>query len=113
MVWGENMDHEISRERNGAVLEPSSGQTSVTIRLDEDIVRWYRTRAHQNGTGNYQTLINLALREYMAKPSVSLEETLRNVLMEELSHFGKNESKRRRLRKIALIQEMESASPEH
>ena len=35
---------------------------SVTIRLDSDVVAWFKARANK---GRYQTSINQALREYM------------------------------------------------
>ena len=35
---------------------------SVTIRLDSDVVAWFKARANN---GRYQTSINQALREYM------------------------------------------------
>jgi uncharacterized protein (DUF4415 family) len=35
---------------------------SVTIRLDSDVVAWFKARANK---GRYQTCINQALREYM------------------------------------------------
>jgi len=41
------------------------------------------------GGGNYQTLINMALREYMNSKRESLEETLRHVIREELSAYDK------------------------
>jgi len=35
---------------------------SVTIRLDSDVVAWFKARANK---GHYQTSINQALRDYM------------------------------------------------
>jgi uncharacterized protein (DUF4415 family) len=49
----------------GPVIPTASGKTRITIRLDNDILDWFRTQVHQQGGGNYQTLINRALREYM------------------------------------------------
>jgi hypothetical protein len=43
---------------------------------------------HEAGGGNYQTLMNHALREYMAGKSESFEAVLRRVLREELSGAG-------------------------
>jgi uncharacterized protein (DUF4415 family) len=37
----------------------------LTLRLDADVIEWFRTRA-PNGEG-YQTSINSALREYVAR----------------------------------------------
>ncbi len=57
----------------------------ITIRLDADILEYFRDAVDRAGGGNYQTLINKALREYIGsgkKPT--LEETLRRVIREEL-----------------------------
>ncbi|WP_228371663.1 BrnA antitoxin family protein [Trichormus azollae] len=51
-------------------MEPTSpGKTRITIRLDDEILAWFRqqVQVHQAGVGNYQTLINDALLEYIQK----------------------------------------------
>jgi len=60
------------------------GKTRITIRLDDVVLDWFRARAAKAGRGNYQTLINTALREYMRQQQEPLEEMLRRVLREEL-----------------------------
>ena len=69
--------------RGGVVKAPPS-KVRITIRLDEDVVEWFRDQTHEMGGGNYQTLINAALREYMESRVETLEETLRRVVREEL-----------------------------
>ena len=63
----------------------------ITIRLDADILEYFRDAVDRAGGGNYQTLINKALREYIEsgkKPT--LEETLRRVIRGELrSNVGR------------------------
>jgi uncharacterized protein (DUF4415 family) len=61
-----------------------SGKARITIRLDEDLVQWFKDQVHAAGGGNYQTLINGALREHMERKREPLEETLRRVIREEL-----------------------------
>ncbi len=39
------------------------------------------------GGGNYQTLINNALRDYVRQKKVPLEEILRRVVREELRNY--------------------------
>ena len=51
--------------KRGAVVTTPPGKTRITIRLDDDILEWFREQVHRAGGGNYQTLINHALREYM------------------------------------------------
>jgi uncharacterized protein (DUF4415 family) len=60
------------------------GKTRITIRLDDDLLEWFKARANQAGGGNYQTLINQALRDHVLTEREDLEETLRRVLREEL-----------------------------
>jgi hypothetical protein len=82
-------EYDFSRGKRGAVIQTPPGKTRITIRLDDDILEWFREQVHQAGGGNYQTLINQALREYMASKSEPLEATLRRVLREELPGYGK------------------------
>ena len=65
------------------------GKTRITIRLDDDILDWFRQQVHSEGGGNYQTLINMALRDFMNSKKEPLEDTLRHVIREELSEYGK------------------------
>lgn len=58
-----------------------------TVRIDTDVLNWFRQQVHEAGGGNYQTLINEALREHMQLKE-DLEQTLRRVIREEL-HLDK------------------------
>ena len=60
------------------------GKTRITIRLDDAILAWFRAVVHEKGGGNYQSLINDALRQYIQQKHEPLEDTLRRVLREEL-----------------------------
>jgi uncharacterized protein (DUF4415 family) len=84
-----NKEYNFSKGKRGSVIKPPKGKIRITIRIDHDILDWFRQEVHAAGGGNYQTLINMALREYMASKSESLEETLRHVIREELSAYGK------------------------
>ncbi len=64
------------------------GKTRVTIRLDDDLLDWFRNEVDKAGGGNYQTLINLALRDFVNRSREPLESTLRRVLREELKRAG-------------------------
>ncbi len=58
--------------------------------LDTDIIEHFRGRAEKAGYG-YQTMINEALREYLAKSSKPLDETvIRQVIREELERIAHN-----------------------
>jgi uncharacterized protein (DUF4415 family) len=78
-------DHyDFSHGKRGPVFRTPPGKVRITIRLDEDILDWFRGEVHAAGGGNYQTLINAALREYITAKQEPLEETLRRVVREEL-----------------------------
>jgi uncharacterized protein (DUF4415 family) len=70
--------------RRGALDPLPKGKTRITIRLDDDVLEWFRDRVEAAGGGNYQTLINATLREHIEQRQESLEETLRRVVREEL-----------------------------
>jgi len=75
-------EYDFSKSKRGAIVK--TAKERITIRLDPDIIEWFRDRVR--GGGNYQTLINEALREHIARQSGGdLESTLRRVLREELS----------------------------
>ncbi len=74
--------YDFNQGQRGAVEPLPAGKTRITIRLDEDIITWFRQQAEQAGGGNYQTAINQALRDYIDRQS--LEELLRRVVREEL-----------------------------
>jgi uncharacterized protein (DUF4415 family) len=78
------VEYDFSDAHRGPVEPPAPGKTRITIRLDNEVLDWFRARVHESGGGNYQTLINRALREHMETRAEPLEETLRRVLREEL-----------------------------
>ncbi|PKN24319.1 MAG: CopG family transcriptional regulator [Deltaproteobacteria bacterium HGW-Deltaproteobacteria-21] len=56
----------------------------ITIRLDRDIVDWFRSKVEEQGGGNYQSMLNDALRTYMERQEQPIEEVVRRVVREEL-----------------------------
>jgi len=76
------------RGRRGAVVAPLSGKARITIRLDEEILAWFREEVNKSGGGNYQTLINDALREHITKKQEPLEKVIRRILREELKRIA-------------------------
>ena len=77
--------YDFSQGKRGAVDPVLSGKTRITIRLDDDILAWFREQVHLSGGGNYQTLINDSLRRNLEQQREPLEATLRRVLREELN----------------------------
>ena len=81
-------EYDFSKAKRGPVIPVPKGKTRITIRLDEDILAWFRTQVDEAGGGNYQSLINDALRQYIARPREPLEETVRRVVREEIRRAG-------------------------
>ncbi len=77
----------------GAVTKAPPGKTRITIRLDSDILDWFRKQVHAAGGGSYQNLINRALREYMQSKTDSLPDRLRLIVREELVRYEKKRRK--------------------
>ena len=86
-------EYDFRRGKRGAVIKTPAGKTRITIRIDDDILQWFRDQAHAAGGGNYQTMINSALREYLDRKAYSLTDTLRSVLREELVRYGRKTSR--------------------
>lgn len=81
-------EYDFSKGRRGPVIRVPQGKTRVTIRLDDDILDWFRQQVDDAGGGNYQTLINEALRSFMNRKQESLETTLRRVIRDEIRRAG-------------------------
>ena len=81
-------EYDFSQGKRGAVLRTTAGKTRITIRIDDDVLDWFRKQVHEAGGGSYQTLINNALRGFMNSQDRSLEDTLRRVLREELPRYS-------------------------
>ena len=77
-------EYSFKKARRGAVLPQGKGKARITIRLDEEIVGWFRSRVESSGEGNYQTMINDALRSYIEHKDESLEKLLRKVVRDEI-----------------------------
>ena len=73
-------EYDFLRAKRGSVIRVPKGKTRITIRLDEDVIAWFRNQVDQAAGGNYQSLINDALRQFIAP----LEDTLRRVVREEI-----------------------------
>ncbi len=77
-------EYDFSDAKRGAVAPVPPGKTRITIRLDDDLLQWFKNQVHEAGGGNYQTLINKALRRQVESQREPLEETIRRVIREEL-----------------------------
>ncbi len=78
-------EYDFSHAKRGPVVRVPKGKTRITIRLDDDLLDWFRQQVDRAGGGNYQSLINDALRQHIRRTREPLEATLRRVIREELS----------------------------
>jgi len=72
--------YDFSEGKRGAVIK--TNKEKITIRLDPEVLDWFRQQVE--GGGNYQSLINEALKAHIKQQGESLEKTLRRVIREEI-----------------------------
>ena len=79
-------DEQLTKMKPLSDLLPQTvpNKVRITIRLDADIVKWFKDEVRRAGGGSYQALLNTALRQYIESQKEPLEDTLRRVIREEL-----------------------------
>ena len=77
-------EYDFSKAKRGPAVAAARGKSRITIRLDEEVLDWFKAQVDAAGGGNYQTLINAALAAHIKREDEPLERTLRRVLREEL-----------------------------
>ena len=75
-------EYDFSGAKRGPIVPAGPGKTRITIRLDNEVLEWFKTLVNDEGGGNYQSQINEALKEHIGRKG--LEKTLRKVIREEL-----------------------------
>ena len=80
--------YDFTQAKRGAIEKSAPGKTRITIRIDNEVLDWFRAKVDDQGGGNYQSMINDALREHITRQNEPLEATLRRVLREELKKTG-------------------------
>lgn len=81
-------EYDFSKGQRGLIAAAPRTKTRITIRLDDAVIDWFREQVDRAGGGNYQTLMNDALREHIRRVEEPLEDTLRRVIREELRQAG-------------------------
>ena len=78
-------EYDLSKGKRGPIIPLPPEKIRITIRLDRDIVDHFRDLVRKAHRGNYQTLINDALRDYLRRPSIAQQvgAEVRSVLREE------------------------------
>jgi uncharacterized protein (DUF4415 family) len=77
-------EYDFSKGKRGTVVTVPKNKERITIRIDSEILEWFRGEVERAGGGNYQTLINDALRQHIQRSDESFEKTLRRVIREEI-----------------------------
>lgn len=79
-------EYDFSTGKRGPAATPSAGKQRITIRLDADVIEFFKQAVEEAGGGNYQTLINAALREYMngRRMADAVREAVREAVHEEM-----------------------------
>jgi uncharacterized protein (DUF4415 family) len=75
-------DIDFTHAKRGPVVSSEPGKTKISIRLDNRILDYFRNIVEKASSGNYQTLINDALLEYIQQQSIL--EVVRQAVREEL-----------------------------
>ncbi len=75
-------DIDFTEAKRGPVVPPEPGKTKISIRLDNRVLDHFRGIVEKAGGGNYQTLINDALVDYIKQQSML--EVVRQAVREEL-----------------------------
>jgi BrnA antitoxin of type II toxin-antitoxin system len=81
-------EYDFKKGKRGAIVPAATGKTRITIRLDDDILQWFRGQVDAAGGGNYQSMINEALRSITTEGPAKLETVVRRVVREELKRAG-------------------------
>ncbi len=77
-------EYDLSEAKRGPIVPAPANKTRITIRVDTDILNWFRQQVNEAGGGSYQANINQALREYIEGRERNWESLLRRVVREEL-----------------------------
>ncbi len=65
----EEREIDFSNGIRGPVVPLPPGKIKATITLDKEVLDWFMNFTVQRGGGNYQTLMNQVLRDFISKQS--------------------------------------------
>ena len=86
--------YDFSKAKRGPIVKSVKGKTRITIRLDAEVLDWFKEQVDAAGGGNYQSMINDALKAFIASRDEPLEAVVRRVVREELKKAGEPRRKR-------------------
>jgi uncharacterized protein (DUF4415 family) len=79
--------YDFSHGKRGAVSS-TGRKIKTSIRFDPEVLNWFKNKVEESSGGNYQSLMNQALREHIANQGEPLEHILRRVIREEFQQGG-------------------------
>ena len=95
MVQDMNKGYDFGGGRRGIVVPSTPGKTRITIRLDNEVIEWFRERVEAQGGGSYQGMINDVLKDHVRRGGEALEGFLRRIIRQELGRDAHMTSARR------------------
>lgn len=75
-----NTKYDFSRAKRGAIAPLPNGKSEIIFALDEDVLEWFRAQVHRTHGGDYQALMNEALREYIQTKDNTPDKIVRHVV---------------------------------
>ncbi len=93
--------YDFSRAKRGAIDPLPRGKSEIKFAVDDDVLDWFRAQTHTTNGGNYQALMNHALREYVSKHGENFEDVIRRVVRQELNVRNGRKTTRVATRKTA------------
>src|SRR4051812_36698693 len=94
-------EYDFSKGKRGAVVPLPPGKLRITIRLDKDILEWFKRTVDEAGGGHHQTMMDDPPGHFMIAERQPLEDSLRRVVREELATYGKQASPKRRAKSMS------------
>ena len=82
------MTDEFKNAKRGSVVPPDPSKVRITIRLDPEVIDYFKGVVNDAGGGNYQTLMNNVLRDYIDGEEKGLDRKIRKIVREELKKAG-------------------------
>ena len=82
------MTDEFKNAKRGPVILPDPSKVRITIRLDPEVIDHFKEEVSAAGGGNYQTLINNVLKDYIEGKEKGLDRKIRKIVREEMKKVG-------------------------
>ena len=75
--------YDFSKGKRGAIVPIPPGKTRITIRIDDDVLEWFKNQVEEAGGGSYQAMMNEALRKHIESAKGSLSDEIMKSLVEQ------------------------------